>query len=172
MVISIFKFLREYYGVTLDAGCELTHAVAKRNFKLKGCPFWYAKANPDLIQEGKIIYVSDTHGVILPYMCPEKIKASVSECTFTKTVNEEEILDDKTILEDLAELPTYMVGELLSKYKDKPSFYKVIKRELTCRGRYENKKYKLRREIIEIELEESEYNDKYQRRREIKCKKS
>lgn len=79
MVISIFKFLREYYGITLDAGCELTHAVAKRNFKLKGCPFWYAKANPDLIQEGKIIYVSDTHGVILPYMCPEKIKASVSD---------------------------------------------------------------------------------------------
>ena len=69
-------------------------------------------------------------------------------------------------------MPTYMVGELLSRYKDKPSFYKVIKKELICRGRYENKKYKLRKEIIEIELEEDEYNDKYQRRRRVKCKKS
>ena len=172
MVISIFKFLREYYGVTLDAGSQLTHAVAKKNFKLRGCPFWYAKANPDLIKNGKIIYVSDSLGVIFPYMCPEKIQVAVSECTFTETVSEEEILDDRTILDDLADMPTYMVGEILSKYKDKPSFYKIIKKELTCRGRYENKKYKLRKEIIEIELEEGEYNDKYQRRREIKCKKS
>ena len=46
-----------------------------------------------------------------------------------------------------------MVHELLSKYKDMPSFYKVIKKELICRGIYKTKKYKLRREIIEIELE-------------------
>ncbi len=172
MVISIFKFLWEYYGVTLDAGSELTHAVAKKNFKLKGCPFWYAKANPDLIKRGEIMYVSDTYGVILPYICPKKREVAISECTFTETVTNEEQIDDKSILDELAEMPTYLVGELLSKYKDTPSFYKVIKRELILRGRYENKKYKLRKEIIEIELEEGEYNDKYQRRREIKCKKS
>ena len=36
MVISIFKFMAEYYGVTLDAGMELTHTIAKKNFKFLG----------------------------------------------------------------------------------------------------------------------------------------
>ena len=79
---------------------------------------------------------------------------------------------DKTILDELEELPTYMVGELLSRYKNVPSFYRIIKRELICRGVYDNKKYKLRKETLEIELEGGKKNDKYQRRREIKCKKS
>ena len=66
--------MAEYYGVTLDAGMELTHTVAKKNFKfLKGCPFRYANSNPELIKTGKIIYVSDSHGIILPYICPNKI---------------------------------------------------------------------------------------------------
>ena len=173
MVISIFKFLWEYYGITLDAGSELTHKDAKRNFRfLKGCPFKYASKNPDLVKSGKIVYVSDSHGIIFPYIAPEKAKVAITECTFTESTGDEETVDDVSILDELAEMPTYMVGELLSKYKDKPSFYKVIKRELICRGRYENKKYKLRKEIIEIELEEDEFNDKYQRRRRIKCKKS
>lgn len=173
MVISIFKFLWEYYGIALDAGTELMHKDVKKSFRfLKGCPFKYAAKNPDLVKNGKIVYVSDSHGVIFPYIAPEKAKSAVTECTFSEETAKEEITDDKSILDELAEMPTYMVGELLSKYKDKPSFYKVIKRELICRGRYENKKYKLRKEIIEIELEEGEYDDKYQRRREIKCKKS
>ena len=173
MVISIFKFMAEYYGVTLDAGMELTHAVAKKNFKfLKGCPFRYANSNPELIKTGKIIYVSDSHGIILPYICPNKIITATRECTYTEEVENKPLENDKSILEDLGDMPTYMVHELLSKYKDMPSFYKVIKKELICRGIYKTKKYKLRREIIEIELEEGAYNDKYQRRREIKCKKS
>ena len=172
MVISIFKFLSMYYGVTLDAGMELTHAVAKRNFRfLKGCAFKTALKNPGLVKSGKIIYVADSHGVVFPYVAPEKIITSTSECSYTEVV-EEKPSNDKTILEELADMPTYMVHELLSKYKDKPSFYRVIKKELVSRGVYKNKKYKLRKEIIEIELEEGEYNDKYQRRREIKCKKS
>ena len=173
MVISIFKFLWEYYGITLDAGSELTHKTAKRAFRfLKGCSFKAALKNPDLVKGGKIVYVSDAHGVIFPYVAPEKAKTAVTECTFTESKSEEKVSDDKSILDEIADMPTYIVGELLSKYKDKPSFYKVIKKELICRGTYENKKYKLRKEIIEIELEEGEYNDKYQRRREIKCKKS
>ena len=32
MVISIFKFLWEYYGITLDAGSELTHKTAKKAY--------------------------------------------------------------------------------------------------------------------------------------------
>ncbi len=173
MVISIFKFLWEYYGITLDAGAELTHKDAKKAFRfLKGCSFKGALKNPDLVQGGKIVYVSDTRGVIFPYVAPEKTKTAVTECTFSESTTKEEVPDDKSILEELADMPTYMVGELLSRYKDKPSFYKVIKKELICRGRYENKKYKLRKEIIEIELEEDEYNDKYQRRRRVKCKKS
>ena len=30
MVISIFKFMREYYGVTLNAGVDLTHVMLKK----------------------------------------------------------------------------------------------------------------------------------------------
>ena len=173
MVISIFKFLSEYYGVTLDAGCELTHVIAKKYFRfLKGCPFKYANNNPELIKTGRIIYVSDSHGIILPYICPNVIKASTCDCGYTKEEKVEDLTDDKGILDELTDMPTYMVHELLSKYKNKPSFYKVIRRELVCRGVYKTKKYKLRKEIIEIELEEGEYNDKYQRRREIKRKKS
>ena len=173
MVISIFKFLAEYYGVTLDAGKELTHTMAKKNFRfLKGCPFRYAAKNPDLVKNGKIIYVADTHGIIFPYICPEKIMTAINNCSYTEEVTTRKLDTNKDILAELADMPTYMVHELLSKYKDMPSFYKVIKRELICRGVYKTKRYKLRREIIEIELEEGENNDKYQRRRKIKCKKS
>lgn len=172
MVMSIFKFLSMYYGITLDAGKECTHTLAKKNFRfLKGCPFKYAEKNPDLVKDGKIIYVADSHGVILPYICPIRMMVADTECLYTETV-EEKPSYDKSVLEELADMPTYMVRELLSKYKDKPSFYRVIKKELICRGVYKNKNYKLRKEIVEIELEEGEYNDKYQRRREIKCKKS
>ena len=172
MVISIFKFLSTYYGVTLDAGMECTHAIAKKNFEfLKGCPFKYADKNADLVQDGKIIYVADSHGVILPYICPDNILTADNECLYTEKVEEKPVID-KSILEELCDMPTYMVRELLSKYKDKPSFYRVIKKELISRGVYKNKNYKLRKEIVEIELEEGEYNDKYQRRREIKRKKS
>ncbi len=172
MVISIFKFLAGYYGITMDAGRELTHSEAKKNFRfLKGCPFKYAEANPELIGDGKIIYVKDSYGIILPYICPEKVMTSEFECSYTEEERVHEV-NDKSILDELSEMPTYMVHELLSKYKDKPSFYRVIKRELICRGVYKNKKYKLRKETLEIELEGGKKNDKYQRRREIKCKKS
>ena len=170
MVISIFKFLKGYYGVALDAGVELTHATAKRNFQfLKGCPFKYAESNPELVKNGHIIYIKDTHGVVYPYICPEVVKNTIRDCEYTESL---ETPCDKPLLEEIDELPTYLVHELLSKYKDKPSFYRLIKKELICRGEYSKKEYKLRKEIKEIELEEGEYNDKYQRRREIKCKKS
>ncbi len=173
MVISIFKFMREYYGVTLNAASDLTHTIIKKNFKfLRRCSYRYALKNPNLVGDGKIIYVSDIHGIIFPYICPEKVRCTAEECTYEKEEKAESITDDKSILEELSDMPTYMVHELLSKYKDIPSFYRVIRSELVYRGEYGKKKYKLRREIVEIELEEGEYNDKYQRRREIKCKKS
>ncbi len=169
MVISIFKFLKDYYGVLLDSKTCLTHKKAKKKYKLIGCGFDYAEHNLSLIKNGKIIYVRDTHGIVLPYICPERAITIIDECECS--FPDEQIDMDKSILEELADMPTYLVGELLSKYKYVPSFYKVIKKELICRGVYKTKIYKLRREIIEIELEEGEYNDKYQRRRRIKCKK-
>lgn len=171
MVISIFKFLSMYYGITLDAGIECTHALAKKNFSfLKGCSYKYTLKNADLVKNGKIIYVSDSHGIILPYICPDKIITATNECKYTESISEKE--DDKSILDELSGMPTHMVHSLLSKYKDKPSFYRIIKKELVRRGEYKTKNYKLRKEIIEIDLEEGEYDDKYQRRRKIKCKKS
>ena len=173
MVISIYKFLSIYYGINLDAGIDLTHNLAKKNFKfLKGCPFKYASHNPDLVEDGNIIYVKDSHDIIFPYICPNKIICSVSECPYTEEIIKDELPDIKTVLEELSTLPDYIVHKLLSKYKEQPSFYKIIKKELIKRGVYETKKYKLKREMIEIDLEEGGLNDKYQRRRKIKCKKS
>lgn len=144
--------------------------MIKKNFKfLKTCSFKFVAENSEYILDGRIIYVADSCGVIFPYFCPEKMLISVKECEYKEETTEEA---DPTILEELSEMPTYIVHELLSKYKDKPSFYRVIKKELVSRGIYENKKYKLRKEILEIELEESDFDDKYQRRREIKYKKS
>ena len=173
MVISVCKFLSMYYGISLDAGVEYSHKTLKKHFRfLKTCSFKFAATNMNLVKNGRLIYVRDSFGVIFPYVCPEKIMTSVKECEYTECVKEESIEDDKSILDELDEMPTYIVHELLSRYKDKPSFYRLIKRELIARGTYENKIYKLRKEIVEIEIEESDFNDKYQRRREIKCKKS
>ena len=103
------------------------------------------------------------------YICPEE-KVVIEPTETIGTVLEDiPVSDDETFLNDLCEIPTYKLRELLSKYKRKVSFYKVIKSELIKRGVYENKKYKLRKEITK--MEESDIHDKYQRRREIKCKK-
>ena len=118
------------------------------------------------------MYIRDSHGIIYPYICPDVIRTIVKDCEYTEEEKVDSFCDDKSILDELDELPTYMVHELLSKYKDKPSFYKLIKKELICRGEYKNKIYKLRKEIVEIELEKGDRNDKYQRRRKIKCKES
>ena len=172
MEISIFKFLAMYYGITLDAGTECTHTDAKMNFTfLNGCSFRCALENPDLVRRGKIIYVADSHGVVFPYICPNEVVVSDKDCEYTKKETEKNS-DDKSILDELDEMPTYIVHELLSKYKNRPSFYRIIKKELIKRGEYKNKNYRLRKEINHIELEEGENNDKYQRRRKIKCKKS
>ena len=169
MVISIYKFLSEYYGIILDAGIKCTHTIAKKNFRfLKGCPFKYAERNVDLVKTGKIIYVADSSGLIYPYICPNIIKTINRTCDYTAKPKESN--DSDNLLDRLESLPTYIVHELLSKYKDRPSFYRIIKKELINRGVYEDKKYKLRKENLEIDSGED--NDKYQRRRKIKCKKS
>lgn len=170
MKISIFKFMAEYYGIILDAGMILTHVEAKKIFKdLKGCPFDYAYSNPELIETGKIIYVSDSVGKILPYVCPEKIETSYDDFMYTERCKKKKEFD-KRDLDNLRNLPTYRVHELLSIYKEFPAIYRLIKRELISRGEYENKIHKLEKEIFS--LEEEGYNDKYKRRCKIKCKKS
>ena len=170
MVISIFKFLAIYYGINLDAGMNYSHKLMKKEFKfLKRCSFKYANNNQELLNDGKIIYVKDTYDEIIPYICPNKIECSNKECSYTKKVINHDEVSKKEIIEELDKLPNYIVHELLSKYKNKPSFYKIIKKELIARGIYENKKYKLEKEI---NLEEGDFDDKYQRRRKIKYKKS
>ena len=171
MVISICKFLRVYYGISLDASLDYSHKLLKKHFKfLRTCSFDFAASNAGLVKTGKLIYVSDSYGLVYPYICPDNIMTSSEECKYTPPVIKADTESD--ILDELATMPDYIVHELLSKYKSKPSFYRMIKRELMKRGTYENKKYKLRKEMKKMELEESEYNDKYQRRREIKYKKS
>ena len=84
-------------------------------------------------------------------------------CTKTLT-------DDNNILNELEAIPTYKVCELLSKYKKNRTFYRIIKKELINRGIYQNKIHKINKEIDS--LRESDDDDKYKRRRKIKCKKS
>lgn len=160
MVISIYKFLAVYYGIVVDSWEKYSHAMAKQKFDfLRGCSFDYADKNPQLVSTGKIIYVSDMYENILPYYCPEIINTYI----------EEKIPEDKfTITGDVKGLSTYELHKFLSIYKDS-SYYYVIKRELEARGEYTKKKYKLMKEILE--LEEGGINDKYQRRRKIKHQK-
>jgi len=168
MVISIFKFLSRYYGVSLNAASTCTHLDAKQNFSfIEGCSFKFAKENGELVDKGKIVYVRDTNGIVKPYFCPSK--SITNECIYIGIV-EEISCDDKTILEELEAIPTYKVCELLSKYKKNRMFYRIIKKELIRRGIYANKIHKINKEIDS--LKESDDDDKYKRRRKIKCKKS
>ena len=167
MVISLYKFLSNYYGISLNAACEYSHKIIKKYFRfLRTCSCEWAIDNINLIKSGKIVYVEDSYGKVIPYIAPDEL--FITNCKFDKTSEEEK--DDSDILDDMSNLPDYVVHELLSRYKDRPAFYKVIKNELIKRGIYENKLYRLEKEINI--LEESEINDKYQRRRKIKCKKS
>ncbi len=184
MVISIYKFLQRYYGEFYDDRKKLTHKSAKSKFNLRGCSFDYAKQHDKMVGTGKIIYVRDSVGVVLPYYCPEIIaNCSVSydrdDSKKESDIDLVEILKQikqsgekctyKNILDELSELSTRDVKKLLKKYKYNPYFYRVIKMELINRREYEKKKYKLKKKLLE--LEEGGVNDKYQRRRKIEYEK-
>ena len=167
MVISIFKFLSRYYGVSLNAASTCTHLDAKQNFSfIESCSFKFAKENDELVDKGRIVYVRDTNGVVRPYFCPSKILCY--ECEYVE--DNKVCCDDVIVLDEISKIPTYKVCELLSKYKKNRTFYKIIKKELIRRGIYDNKIHKIHKEIDG--LKESFSDDKYQRRRKIKCKKS
>lgn len=170
MKISIFKFLARYYGIALNAAVNCSHTEVKRNFPfIEVCSIRYVNQNQEMVKNGKIVYVEDTYGAVKPYICPIRIVTSDRNCEYYKD-NKEEYED--FFLEQLCDMPTYLIKELLSQYKDKPSFYKVIKRELIARGVYQNKKHKIDRELTKMTIEESDINDKYKRRRKIKCNES
>lgn len=168
MAISIFKFLSRYYGVSLNAAAKCTHLEAKQNFSfIESCSIEFAKSNKELVDKGKIVYVKDTSGVVRPYFSPSKIVTC--ECDYFE-LDEESFVDDRDILMELEAIPTYKLCELLGRYKNNRSFYRIIRKELMARGVYENKIHKINKEIDG--LKESGENDKYKRRRKIKCKKS
>ena len=172
MVISIFKFLSRYYGIALDAGVECSHKNLKNEFPfVKRCSFEKADSNPNLVGVGKIIYVVDSYNNIVPYECPEEYIIAMEECGYSVCEFEEDTMDN-LLEEDLHGISTYVLKELLHKYKDKHSIYRKIKKELASRGVYQNKKHKLNREINKMEIEESDFYDKYKRRRKIKYNKS
>jgi len=168
MAISIFKFLSRYYGLSLNAAVKCTHLDAKQNFSfVETCSIVFASNNKELVDKGKIVYVKDTSGVVRPYFSPSKTVSS--ECDYTELENKT-LTDDNNILNELEAIPTYKVCELLSKYKKNRTFYRIIKKELINRGIYQNKIHKINKEIDS--LRESDDDDKYKRRRKIKCKKS
>ena len=168
MVISIFKFLSRYYGLSLNAASNCTHMDAKKNFEfIECCSVRFARENEELVDKGVIVYVEDTSGVVRPYFCPSK--RICEECVYVK-LPKKICCNDKDLLKELVKLPTYKVCELLGKYKDNIVLYKMIKKELINRGIYDNKIYKINKEIVG--LKESGKDDKCKRRLKIKCKKS
>ena len=165
MVISIIKFMLDYYGVPLNTKYKYSHKELKKEFEgIIGCTFEYADEHPDLVKAGKILYVKDSYGKVLPYISPAKRIVSDVECEFIFDEHESSNID---ILDEMYDMPDYMLGELLSKYKRNPSIYKLIKKELISRGIYANKIYKCAREIDEDE----EYSDKLTRRSKIRINK-
>lgn len=172
--ISICKFISEYYGIALPVGRDIaySHAFLKKNFDLKTCPFDYVFKNEELVAQGKIIFVSDSFGEVLPYVAPVKILSSISDCEFveeTDDVTEDDIENAKELLLYLSEMPTRELRLLFSKYKEVRSLYRIIQNELKSRGVYRNKRYKKEKELCKTKAFEN--RDKYERRQEISCKK-
>ena len=250
MVISIFKFLSNYYGIKLDKTTKVSHKDIRSCFDFVEMPSDKKRSNEAALNNS-IVYVEDSYGKVDVYVCPEdievvEVEVETTEEKITQALNnsaidlnladkyvfsdgklnateidEEDVKkivenselkqissyelegtkltvhigqlsveyevvvfndvnDDTDLLDDLCDLPTYQLGELLSKYKRKPSFYRLIKKELVKRGVYKNKKYKLDKEIVEMEVDKEFIKkegamtgyDRYTRRREIKRKKS
>lgn len=162
MIISIVRFMMEYYGVCLNAGCRYSHKKIKKVFSgVRGCSFSYVEGHPDEVKAGKIIYVKDGYGEVLPYYSPNEPIIANEECDF---VHLQKGRPNRGILNELSELPTYVLGELLSKYKRKPAIYKIVKEELISRGVYDEKIFKCSRELDV----DTQVNDKLMRRRRIR----
>ena len=172
MTISIFNFLANYYGIYLNIESRCSHKDIQSYFKeIETCSIKYAKEHPYDVSTGRIIYVEDTYGHICAYINP-KIEAVEDEhIIYSTLVNEKEDALTEAVLTELDELNNYELGLLLSKYKKNYKIYRIIKEELIKRGVYENKKFKIKKEIDEMN-EERDYCDKYQRRRKVKLKKS
>lgn len=171
--ISICKFISEYYGTALPVGRGIaySHDFLKKEFALKTCPFDYVLKNESLVAQGKIIFVSDSYGEVLPYIAPENVLTCISDCEYVEQeeVFEDDIDDVKDLLHYLSEMPTRELRVLFSKYKDVRSLYRVIQNELKSRGVYKTKRYKKEKELCKTKAFENP--DKYERRQEISCKK-
>lgn len=156
MKISIKDFISLYYGISLDANSKYSHDVIIKAFNgLKRCSFDFAEKNPELVNSGKIIYVVDDYDKTYPYICPKQILISVG-CYCSSVKKKDSNLDNCEISRDIIrKVPTYVLHELLSVYKNRPSIYRIIRQELVCRGEYANKVYKIKKVIIEME----EYDD-------------
>lgn len=185
MKISINKFLLCYYGIKLDLNVKYSHKELKKFLFLKRCSFEFAADNSKLVNCGKIIFVSDSYGDVIPYIVDDEIISTynlINESEFDERIRADDNLNNskinnnnikeelKKILTNISKISTYDVRKLLSKYKDVPSIYRLLKRELKKRGVYDNKIYKLDKELIKVE--EKEKNDKYKRRQRIKRNES
>ena len=165
MAISIFKFLSRYYGISLDAGMECSHTDIRRNFKFIKV---YSGDEEELVPASRIIYVVDSHGLISPYVRPEVIHTSVSACAYT--ISKEDTMD--TNISCVSGMSTYELLTMMSEYRDRPSFYRILKRELLRRGFYQVKAYKIEKEELKYGLDrEEESYVKCKRRCKVKYKK-
>ena len=142
-------------------------------FDLTSCSFDYVNKNYELVERGKIVLVSDSFDITLPYKVPEKVLVCDTTCVVTmdkvRTTADVDLLHN---LDKLDRISTYQLRKLLSEFKTIVGVYRCIKRELIRRGVYQNKRYKLAKERLKIEEKEKDENDKYKRKRKVKYKKS
>lgn len=167
--MTIYKYMERYYGIKLDYRKKYSHKNLKKMFSFLNeynYDLEYSDRENEEVEEVEVIYVVDSYNRWISYLTPA-MPLHGREVIVEIPVEKRKIAD-KEILEDLSNLPTYVLGELLSKYKKKKSFYKIIRRELVQRGRYENKVYKLNKKlgkIKDIDNIEISTNEKYQRKR-------
>ena len=177
IVVSIIKFLSVYYGMNLDAGVSFSHDDLKKNFDfIPRCSFEYASKHPEDVFKGKIIYVKDTFDYVIPYICPSEIISCNDVCQYTTSEDEDDKYDICSLAQEVENMSLYDIKKIMHEHKDDVKMYHILKNELIKRGVYKNKLYKIAkeidREIVRDEIEECEFNDKYQRRRKISKKKS
>ena len=185
--MSMCKFISVYYGVALPLGENYiySHRLMKKHFKLKLCSFKQLADHEDLVATGKIAFIADSLGDVLPYFVPDRKEActSISDCERLEIIKSA-VTEDSSASKYVDEIPVSFEGietrelrMLYAKYKRVRSFHRKARAELKRRGVFDIKKYKCEGEYDYTksmrETDETgllEHPDKYETRQKIKCK--
>lgn len=139
--IDIRKFIYLYYGIEVNNISH--HDVSKLIPGIKRVSFEYIKKNEELIYYGKVIYLFDSYGEVLPYLCPDEFyNIDYDDYIDTPVNNDKDIdLTKEELQNQVVDMNKGELLELLHKYKKIYSFYRIIKKELDIRYAKTKKEY-------------------------------